>query len=135
MRALPSSLRIALALAAPGSFTSAQGVQLSGSLAQQVIGRVSDEVVSPDGTRVVFAARVRGSPNTELFSTPVEGGFAKRLTLQPGHFVGHDFLATISPDSQYVLYFDQGLFRVPIDGGPTVRLTPAGDTSFVSGHF
>jgi len=132
MRAL-ASVCLTVALAVPAPLASAQGFELSAPLAREVLGDVYTEVVSADGTRVVFAARQQGSSNRDLFSAPVGGGSVARLTPDvPELYVNNDFLPRISPDSLNVAYWRAGLFCVPIDGGQSLRLTPVGDESFVS---
>jgi len=75
--------------------------------------------VSPDGRTIVFVSSRSG---TELlWKMDLDGGHPVQLTNG-----GYDVLPAITPDGQYVIYESQnpqGLFKVPIAGGPPVRLT------------
>ena len=90
--------------------------------------------ISPDSERVVYIADQRSNSLFELFSVPIGGGNAVRISGDlPG---GGDVGATgrtadfqISSDSQRVVYLaDQNvdgqreLFSVPIAGGAAIRL-------------
>lgn len=90
--------------------------------------------ISPDSERVVYVADQRSNGLFELFSVPIGGGDAVRISgdLPGGGDVGATGSATdfqISSDSQRVVYLaDQNvdgqreLFSVPIAGGTAIRL-------------
>lgn len=117
------TLVVVLGLVVPAAGAPFQGRKVNGPLAQGVVGDVHDHVLSPDGTRAVFAASQAGVGERDIFSAPTTGGPAVKLTTQTFNlFSGVTFQVT--PDSTRVLYQRFGLFSVPIDGGPTTRLDP-----------
>ena len=72
--------------------------------------------ISRDGSRVAFASTNR------LWMRRLDQQEATALWMAP---VGNPFF---SPDGRWVAAFrDDGLYKVPVDGGPTVRLSPTTD--------
>lgn len=116
-------------LSTPG----ATPVKLSGNLpAQGDVARGFE--LTPDATRVVFAADRDVDGALQLFVSPLDGSLAPRElspTLAPGESVGVDAagapLAWITPDSSRALFVLAGshrrLLSVPLDGSsPAVAL-------------
>ncbi|HEX6884992.1 MAG TPA: hypothetical protein VF530_16575 [Planctomycetota bacterium] len=123
--ALAGSLGSA-ALAAPAA---AQGIQLNGLLARSIAGDVLEVQLSPDGSRVVYRADQDQDEVFELYSAPLAGGPALRLSgpLPAGGDVEPGF--RISADSARVVYLaDQDandfveLYSVPLGGGTPLQL-------------
>lgn len=94
---------------------------------------VVNELVSPDGQRVVFEVFSGNQSEQELYSVPIDRSSPPvRLDLQvpPGAFVAWNLLR-ITPDSSLVVYVqvdgaNRDLYSIPIDGSsPAVRLTPS----------
>jgi Tol biopolymer transport system component len=91
-----------------------------------------DPAASPDGRYVVF---VRTGLEGSLWRVGMDGtGLLKIVTLPPGHHLW--MRPQVSPDSQWVLYFDMAgaaggprLMRVPIQGGAplTIKGSNEGD--------
>lgn len=85
--------------------------------------------VSPDSTRVVYAADQDVDGRFELYSTPIDGGVAVRLNAP----FASEILATfaIAPDSSRVVYRTSEvaphLWSVPIDGGQALDLGTGGE--------
>ncbi len=118
---------------AGGTVTKLNGTLVSG-------GNVSNSTsfgpsISPDSSRVVYPADQDTNDQNELYSVPIGGVTAIKLTTIPA-FVNADFL--ISPDSSTVVYravqqsgdgFE--LFSVPVGGGPVTELS--GDNASGSG--
>jgi uncharacterized repeat protein (TIGR01451 family) len=88
--------------------------------------------ISPDGSKVVYAADQNVADTLELFSVPIDGGAAVKLNvpLPPGGGVGQTF--RINADSSRVVYTivptqqanKVELYSVPINGGPSIKLNP-----------
>lgn len=85
--------------------------------------------VSPDSTRVVYAADQDVDERFELYSTPIDGGIAVRLNAP----FASETLATfaIAPDSSRVVYRTSEaaphLWSVPIGGGLALDLGTGGE--------
>ncbi|MGQ0600637.1 MAG: hypothetical protein ACT4QE_02960 [Anaerolineales bacterium] len=122
---------LALALCVAVAPVSATVLKLSSQTNQH--GNVHGWQVSLNGQYAVYGADRLGDGSDEIYSVPIAGGTPVRLnvTPEPGRQVG---LYAISPDSQWVVYIvpqqsGQGLatpaelFRVPIGGGPSVKLS------------
>ena len=99
-------------------------------LAAVSLAGIEPPLWSPDGTAVIVASPLGGS--TELWSFPVDGGAAERVTTGMGS-VGHlaSALPRWSPDGRYLSYLsgDIGETEVwlqPVDGAPAQRLTDLG---------
>jgi Tol biopolymer transport system component len=70
---------------------------------------------SPDGRELAYVARQHES--YDIFSIPLEGGTAKRLTINPAHEDGPDF----SPDGKWIYYNSDragggDIWRIPAQG-------------------
>ena len=81
--------------------------------------------VSPDGRYIVFVSELTGA---KLWSTDLDGSHLRQIT--NGNYDG---TPRISPDSQWVIYstYNSGkltLWKVPIEGGASVRLTDMNST-------
>jgi Tol biopolymer transport system component/DNA-binding winged helix-turn-helix (wHTH) protein len=79
--------------------------------------------VSPDGREVAFVSSRGGTP--EIWTAPVEGGSARRLTAEDN--CGHP---RYSPDGRWIVYdtyvnSELTVKRVPAAGGTPVRLSSA----------
>lgn len=90
--------------------------------------------ISPDGTRVVYAADQDTDNTLELYSVPIGGGTVTKLNtpLVAGRDVSQ-FDIMISPDSSYVVYRSDAvtdqifeIFSVPITGGTSTNLMKPG---------
>lgn len=102
-------------------------VRLNGNLVAG--GDVESARISPDGTRVVYRADQVVDERLELYGRAIDGsGVVRRLALTPP--AGGDVQAfEITADSRRVVYSGDcvvdertELFKVPIAGGPSVRL-------------
>lgn len=90
--------------------------------------------IAPDSSRVIYLADQETEGVQELFSTPLTGGDSVKLNGELPEGGEVDFrVRGISPSSSTVVYrADQNavrfpeLFSVPIAGGATTQLTPAG---------
>ena len=90
---------------------------------------VNQFVLTPDGSQVFFSIGA-DEPATKLFRVSVRGGVPVRMSRR----AGGDFVEFwISPDGATVAYSfrteavsRRDLFSVPMEGGPTVQLSPAG---------
>jgi cysteine-rich repeat protein len=119
-------------------------VKISGALSFESFQQSEIPVISPDSTRVVFAAR--DDPDAyysiDLFSAPILGGSAPvKLTLESDAFHETVFVEVeISSDSTRAVYlaqethevpefrYDEDLYSVRIDGSTDpVRLHPEGE--------
>lgn len=110
----------------------------------QIDSDVSDYyIVSPDGSRVVYASNLESYSLIELYSAPISGGAIIKLngTLVAGGGVSHDDFV-VSADGRTVVYravqdnenaFE--LYSVPISGGTTTRLTNSSVTGGVDTGF
>ncbi len=110
---------------------------------------ITNLLVSPDGTRVVYVADARVDGRLELFSVPSHGGGpVRRLSglLGQGDVGGtssfSDEAVEIDPSGTHVVYrasrgrgLERKLFRVPIDGGaaPALLSAPAPYADGVTG--
>jgi IPT/TIG domain-containing protein/WD40 repeat protein len=95
---------------------------------------VTNELVSPDGQRVVFEVHSLNQNQQEVYSVPIDRSSPPvRLDLQvpPGGFVDWGSFLRITPDSSLVVYVqvdgaNRDLYGIPIDGSlSAVRLTPS----------
>jgi Tol biopolymer transport system component len=95
-------------------------------------GDVSEYLISPDGTRVVYTADQQVDEVYETYSVPIDGGAAIRLNdpLVPG---GDAIASSISPDGSIVILragqisANGELYSVPIDGSaPPILLDAPG---------
>jgi len=95
--------------------------RLSVDLGPEAVAGISNTVaVSPDGRRLVFAARGPDG-KLQLATRLLDQG---RMTLLPGTEGGID--PFFSPDSQWVGFFaNSQLKKIPVDGGTPVTLCPA----------
>ncbi|MEQ1893161.1 MAG: hypothetical protein ABL998_11500 [Planctomycetota bacterium] len=123
------SLVLLSALAADGH---AQ-VQLSAPMARPW-GRFQEAALTPDRTRLVYAADQELYGVTEVFSVPVDGS-APAVKLS-GTYGGEDYeyaRMLISPDSRRVVWILDGVGRLmsaPVDGSaPAVQLASVGCAS------
>ena len=89
------------------------------------LGVESNPVFNPDGTLIAFSAQYDG--NTDVFTIPVAGGAATRLTSHPSADVVRGF----TPDGKSVLFSSNRnvysnrhsqLFTVPLTGGMPEQL-------------
>ncbi len=89
------------------------------------LGVESNPVFSPDGTLIAFSAQYDG--NTDVFTIPVAGGAATRLTSHPSA----DIVRGFTPDGKSVLFSSNRnvyssrhsqLFTVPLTGGMPEQL-------------
>ena len=91
---------------------------------------ISNTDWTPDGTRIVFAAREAGD-SPRLFVVPAAGGPVRAITPEGVAGFGDRSPLVVSSDSRYILARDRGkVWRYPIEGGdplPLVGLVP-GDT-------
>ncbi|MEM7801696.1 MAG: putative Ig domain-containing protein, partial [Chloroflexota bacterium] len=108
------------------SFGESLVVKLSGLLT--VDGGVQGFRISPDGTRVVYAADQQTNDKTELYTVSMEGGQVEKLNdvLMADGDVGRYW---ISVDGLRVIYLADAqvngvseLFSVPIEGGSVEKL-------------
>jgi Tol biopolymer transport system component len=82
---------------------------------------ITNSVWTPDGTRIVFAAREDGR-QPRLFVVPAAGGQVRPITPE-GVAVGGGQPLVVSSDSRYVLARERGkVSRYPIEGGEPVPL-------------
>lgn len=88
--------------------------------------------ISPDSRRVAFTADIDSDDVVELYAVPITGTTPVKLNppLVAGGDVQHSRIA-FTPDSQSIIYLaDQEvdnrveMFRVPVEGGPAVKLNP-----------
>jgi dipeptidyl aminopeptidase/acylaminoacyl peptidase len=103
-------------------------VRLNGDLVAG--GDVGSARISPDGSRIVYRADQEVDERFELYGRALDGsGMARKLSVTPpaGGDVGFSF--EIAADSLRVVYGGdcvvddrEELFKVPITGGPSVRL-------------
>ncbi|MBZ0113892.1 MAG: hypothetical protein K8J08_15625 [Thermoanaerobaculia bacterium] len=107
---------------------SASPTRLNGSMIEA--GNVRElnfaygDVLSPDGSRVIYSADQRFDEVFELFSVPIEGPFTASTRLSvPLQINGDVFTALISSDSARVVYIADAnvsnrreMWSVPIDG-------------------
>ncbi|MEQ1893150.1 MAG: hypothetical protein ABL998_11440 [Planctomycetota bacterium] len=115
------------------SSPTAQSVKLNGPLAREVVGDVRSELLSPDGTRVVYQADQERANHVELFSVPAGGGPSVRLSAATTvTYFGHEYQPAFTPDSSQVVYIRSGLWVVPATGGAPLRLDPVGNTNIVT---
>jgi eukaryotic-like serine/threonine-protein kinase len=97
-------------------------MEADGSNAKQLTmtteGGIDAPRVSPDGRYVVFSSL----PDSNIWRIDIDGNNAQRLTNNESS--SHPDL---SPDGKWVVYADlgtgRGIFKVPIDGGDSVRLS------------
>jgi len=140
MRRIRFALVLLGSLASPGA---AQGFKLNGPLARPAAGDVASYQVSPDGTRVVYAADETDGVH-ELFVVRPSGGPRRRLsgTLVAGGDVDGSF--RISPDGRWVVFVAdrlvderRELFARDLDGlGPVLALSaPFSTEGDVFGSF
>ena len=91
---------------------------------------ISNTDWTPDGTRIVFAAREAGHL-PRLFVVPAAGGPVRTITPEGVAGFGGGSPLVVSSDSRYILARDRGkVWRYPIEGGdplPLMGLVP-GDT-------
>src|SRR5262249_6581598 len=82
-------------------------------------------VFSPDGKTIAFSAEYEG--NIDVYTVPVTGGPAKRLTWHPGT----DIVRSFTPDGKAILFTSPRhvfsnrytqLFTVPLKGGMATHL-------------
>jgi dipeptidyl aminopeptidase/acylaminoacyl peptidase len=83
--------------------------------------------VSPDGQTIVFDLL------GDLYTVPVSGGLARRLT----EGMGHDMQPRFSPDGQTVVYVsdrsgDNNVWLVPAEGGEPTQLSKGVGSRFLS---
>ena len=89
-----------LALIEPdGTVRGAVPIRANGTVSVQA-GTVQDTELSPDGTRVVFAARPTGGTNLEIFVVEVSGNGLTRLTTS----VEADFMPTWAPNGSKIAF-------------------------------
>ncbi|MFV1967070.1 MAG: prolyl oligopeptidase family serine peptidase [Pirellulaceae bacterium] len=90
--------------------------------------RISQPVVSPEGTRVVFTLRTidleQNEGATDLWMVQVDGSGLRRLT---AHSAG-DHSPCWSPDGKTILFLSSRsgssqAWRIPVDGGEAVQVT------------
>jgi eukaryotic-like serine/threonine-protein kinase len=82
---------------------------------------ITNSVWTPDGTRIVFAAREDGR-QPRLFVVPAAGGQVRPITPE-GVAVGGGAPLVVSSDSRYVLARERGkVSRYPIEGGEPAPL-------------
>jgi len=103
-------------------------VELSGPLAR-AFGRFHEFQVSPDGTRVVYAAEQELYGAAELYSAPVDG--AAPAVKISGTYAGGEYARMLfTPDSSRVVYVldEVGLLlSTPVDGSsPPIQLASVG---------
>lgn len=106
-------------------------VRINGTLVAG--GNVTQFAISPDGSQAVYIADQAVDGRLDLYSVPVEGGTATRLSpaaVPSGGNVACDF--AISPDGTRVVYRADHtvdnrieLYSVPITGGTPVKLNGA----------
>ncbi|HMN30328.1 MAG TPA: hypothetical protein PKE45_19400, partial [Caldilineaceae bacterium] len=113
-------------------------VKLNGSL--PVNGDVNNAQVTPDGSRVLYWADQEQDEVFELYSVSIQGGPVVKLNKPlhlPPDFEFYTVDAVIAPDGMFVVtHADQDgngreLYRVPITGGPSLKLNTSlttGDT-------
>ena len=81
--------------------------------------------VSPDGRYIVFLSDRTGSDH--VWRTDIDGANPKQLTNSP--LDSWDSRPDVSPDGKWVVYGkwgpEQGIWKVPIEGGDPVRLNDA----------
>ncbi|MCH7229064.1 hypothetical protein [Haloferula sp. A504] len=92
----------------------------------------SSFAISPDSSRVVFLAdssALHAGP-ADLYSVPITGGWATRLNPDPAWYFGDIWDFQFSSGGSHVVYRQreelgyETLHRVPIEGGPSVPVTP-----------
>lgn len=127
--------RVQLPASAAGSPTSAlYGVALTGGTSRLLSGPLPDGethqsfTVTPDGRSVVFRAGAFGGFEQGLYSAEVATGELVTLA-EPARAVSLDF--AISADSRFAVYRGlaegrDALFRVPVGGGDSRRLSGVG---------
>lgn len=77
----------------------------------------ADEIVSPDGTRIVYVSQGR------LFTRRLDQPNATELSGTQGAYEPF-----FSPDGQWVAFFTNGkLQKISVDGGSAITLCPAGN--------
>ena len=95
--------------------------------------------LSPDGQRVVFLGDLRQQGLAEVYSAPIDA--AQPAVPLNGTLRSGAFVERIAPDSRSVLYLarqdtDQlELYTVPIEGGPSLRLSDLGPNRGVQADF
>ena len=86
----------------------------------------NDHVLSFDGTMLGISHHDPDSDNQSIIYTlPAAGGTPRRVTP-----LGPSYLHGWSPDKKFLIYTggrdgDYDIFRIPVDGGEEVRLTPS----------
>lgn len=86
--------------------------------------------ISPDGSRVVYAARLVGDSGIQLYSVPIDGPAEAAVRLNPPlAWAGGVSELYITPDSGTVVYvsdqdtrYENELYSVPIAGGASTKL-------------
>ena len=79
---------------------------------------------SPDGQTLAFTRSVGDLSGADIYSVPVQGGEAKRLTTDQGSW---QMQVVWSADGREIIFAsDGGLYRISIDGGKATPLAEGG---------
>ncbi|MET0649440.1 MAG: winged helix-turn-helix domain-containing protein [Pyrinomonadaceae bacterium] len=108
--------------AAPAAFPTMKLTRLP------VTGAVAEAVISPDGNYLAYVANEPGRQGQGVWVRQVEAASNTQQIVAPGEGVSFGALV-FSPDSQHLYYGEAregagppALFRVPVLGGPTVKV-------------
>lgn len=105
-------------------------VRLNPPFASTELGPCCFVTISPDSSKVLYRADVDLNGETELYTVPIGGGGAVKLTPDPVAGGGFKYPALFTPDSSRVLFVGdfhtdekRELYSIPAAGGTLVRLS------------